>query len=175
MRGYWHPREHGGRLDIQVLLEGGTLIEECFAGIGPNDKAFGDALHNLMVNSLHVLLAALWDANDPQQVTTEQWTIGDKVFVARIGNFGTRAANGATPDVPQALFPALERAIRSEALTGGTHWVRVFFANLDGCPTFEALLDNEPWENGLTCLKSTPWLAKDGYYSVRNFILLQAA
>jgi Family of unknown function (DUF6348) len=30
----WHPRKTSGRLDVQVLIERGRIIEECFAGIG---------------------------------------------------------------------------------------------------------------------------------------------
>jgi Family of unknown function (DUF6348) len=40
--------------------------------------------------------------------------------------------------------------------------------------TFEALLDNVIWERGLASVQSVSWAKCDGYYSVRNFILLRA-
>jgi hypothetical protein len=68
IRALWYPQETNGRLDIQVLLKGGVFIEECFAGVGDNNKAFSDAFQNFMINSFHVLLAALWDKNDPERI-----------------------------------------------------------------------------------------------------------
>lgn len=174
IRGLWYPYEVNGVLNIQVLIKDGLVVEECFAGLGEGLQAFRDAFHNFMVNSLHVLLAALWGANDPEQVTTEQWRIGDKEFTAYIGNFGTRASEGTHPAIPDGLFEAIERAVKKQALPGNYHWVRTFFCNLNGEWTFEALLDNENWAEGIDCLQALTWEKSRGYYSVRNFMLLRA-
>lgn len=175
IRGIWYPQDENGRLDIHVLIKEGVLVEECFAGIGKQDKAFNDALHNFMVNSLHVFLAALWGKNDPEQVTIETWRIGSREFTAYIGNFGTRASAGVHADIPDGLFAAIESAIKNEKLVGDFHWVRTFFCNIAGSQTFEALLDNEDWLAGVEVLKGIPWEKNSGYYSVRNFIFLRAA
>ncbi len=175
VRALWHPRETSGRLDVQVWLDQEACIEECFAGIGSGGDGLRDALRNFAINSFHVLLAAIWQQNDPDQVTTERWTLDGRAYTAYVGNFGTRATEGTQPHVPQELFPAIERALKNTRLTGDTHWARFFFCNLDGEQTFEALLDNQDWEDGLACLQSVPWVQCAGYYSVRLFIVLRAS
>jgi len=175
IRALWYPRETSGRLEIHALLKDDVVIEECFAGLGDNDKAFADAFQNFMINSFHVLLAALWDKNDPEQVMTERWSIGGREFTAFIGNFGMRGSNGVCAKIPNELFPAIESAVKQATLQGDTHWVRTFFCNLNEEQTYEALMDNEDWELGISCLKKIPWEKCDGYYSVRNFLLLRAA
>src|SRR6478672_925412 len=72
IRAVWNPSESTGRLDIHALVEPGVLVEECFAGIGAGDAGFNDAFQNFAMNSLHVMMAALWNLNDPDQVTTER-------------------------------------------------------------------------------------------------------
>ncbi len=175
MRALWHPGKSSGRLDIQVLVEKDVLIEECFAGIGSGEEGFHDALRNFMLNSLHVLLAAFWGKDDPDQVITETWQIAGNSFRAFIGNFGTRASAGYHAHVPHQLFPEIQSAITKQQLGPGLHWIRTFFCSIRGEQTFEALLDNEEWLPGVECLKAIPWEETGGYYSVRNFLVLCAA
>jgi len=174
IRALWHPGEPTGRLDVQVINEDQSIIEECFAGFDTGNGALHDAFENFTRNSFHVLLAAVWDVNDPDQVTVEHWEIGGKPFTAYIGNYGTRSADGITPRIPDTLFADIERAIRDETLAGDLHWFRLFFANFSGSPTFEALMDNEVWAAGRRCLEAAPWVKSDGYYSVRLFLMLRA-
>lgn len=175
IRALWYPGESNGRLDIHVLVEEGVLIEECFAGIGSGQAGFRDGLQNFMLNSLHVMLAAFWGKDDPDQVVTETWQIGGKSFSAYIGNFGTRASAGCHAHVPHQLFPAIQSTITKQSISPGLHWIRTFFCSIKGEPTFEALLDNEEWLPGVECLRSIPWEETSGYYSVRNFLVLRAA
>ena len=174
VRAFWHQGEITGRLDIHVLMEGGTLIEEAFGGLGTGEDGFHDALQNFMRNSLHVLLAAFWGKDEHDQMTTETWQIGGINFRAYIGNFGTRAMLGGHAHIPPQLFPELQSTITKQPLGAGLHWIRTFFANSNGEPTFEALLDNQDWPAGMACLKSIPWKKTKGYYSVRNFLVLRA-
>jgi len=175
VRASWYPRAGSGVLEVDVLLEDRSIINECFAGIGDGGVAIGDALQNFTVNSFHVLLAAFWDRDDPQQVTTEDWTVSGKRFRAYIGNFGTRGSPGVIPVVPSELFQTIQRTIERESLSASCHWVRHFFCDVKGERTFEALLDNEPWQAGLDALRSIPWAKSSGYYSVRNFLVLRPA
>ena len=175
IRAQWHPRETSGRLDVQVLLEKGRIIEECFAGIGTGRSGFADALNNFMLNSLHVLLSSLWGIKDDQQVLSENWEIGGRRFTAYIGNFGRRASAGIQVEVPKDLFETIQNRICHETLLGNVHWFRFFFCNLAGQHTYEALQDNELWEAGLAGLRGIAWPETDGYYSFRNFIVLRSA
>jgi hypothetical protein len=175
LRAIWHPGESTGRLDIQALVRDKVVIEESFAGIGQGASGMGDALSNFTINSFHVLLAALWGKNDPEQVTTEEWSIGGKRYAAFIGNFGTRDSENATAHVPQGLFAQIEAAIKRAPLSEDIHWFRFFFANFANEFTFEALKDNEHWDAGKQRLEAATWERSDGYYSVRLFVVLRAA
>ena len=174
IRATWYPREDSGRLEIDVLLEDERLINECFAGIGSGREGISDALQNFCVNSFHVLLAAFWGVNDPDQVMTEKWSIHGKEYTAYIGNFGTRGSADVEPIIPDGLFESVENAIKKEPLQEKLSWFRCFFCDVSGAHTFEALRDNEVWESGLSALKSLPWAKTDGYFSVRNFLIIKA-
>jgi Family of unknown function (DUF6348) len=175
LRAFWHPLNGQGRLDVHVLVREGVLIEECFAGVGQDEEGLRSAVVNFSINSLHVLLAAFWGNNDPEQVATETWSIGGRVFTAHIGNFGTRSTDGMTPHIPDELFPRLAAAVCKEDLKAEFHWFRIFVGNVKGDCTYEALLDNEVWDAGLGALRSVSWQQPQGYYSVRLFAVLSAA
>lgn len=175
IRAQWHPQETFGRLDVQVLLEKGRVIEECFAGIGAGRAGLSDAFNNFMLNSLHVLLSALWGIKDDQLVVSQSWEIGGRQFTAYLGNIGRRASAGILVEVPKDLFETIQNRIRHETLPGNVHWFRVFFCNVGGQHTYEALKDNEVWEAGLAGLRGITWPETDGYYSFRNFIVLRSA
>lgn len=174
IRATWFPREHNGVLEVEILLESEKIINECFAGIGVGNEGITDALQNFCVNSLHVLLAAFWERNYPEQVTTEVWSIYSKPYTVYIGNFGTRGSDGISPEIPHDLFETIEHTIKNEPLNEEIYWFRSFFCNLSGEQTFEALKNNDIWESGLRSLKSLTWKRSEGYYSVRNFLVLKA-
>lgn len=173
IRASWFPRENSGLLEVEVLLDDKRIINECFAGIGSGREGIQDALQNFCVNSFHVLLASLWDLSDPDQVMTEQWTFEGKAYTAFIGNFGTRGSKEADAEIPQDLFEVIEKAIKSESLAEGLSWFRCFFCDVSGVQTFESLKNNEVWEAGISALKTLPWAKTNGYYSVRNFIVIR--
>lgn len=173
VRATWYPREHNGVLEVDVLLEDERIINECFAGIGAGEKAINDAIQNFCVNSFHVFLAAFWQLNDSEQVTTEEWKIGSKSYTAYVGNFGTRGSEETSPEIPENLFKTIEKIIQNEAIKDKVSWFRCFFCDVSGEHTFEALKNNEVWESGLGALKSLPWKESNGYYSVRNFLVLK--
>ena len=173
IRATWFPREDSGLLEVEVLLEDDRIINECFAGIGSALEGINDALQNFCVNSFHVMLASLWDLNDPDQVTTESWSFEGKEYTAFIGNFGTRGSAETNAEIPDKLFEKIEKTIRRETLKDKLSWFRCFFCDVSGKQTFEALKNNESWESGVAALKSLPWIKTNGYYSVRNFLVVR--
>lgn len=112
LRALSYPGESNGRLDVQALVRDKVVIEECFAGVGQGVSGMHNALANFTLNSFHVLLAALWGKNDPEQVTTENWVVGGRRYIAYIGNFGTRSSEGVTAHIPHGLFAEVEAAIK---------------------------------------------------------------
>ena len=175
IRANWYQLDGYGRLDVDVLLERDVLIHECFAGIGDGNTAIRDAMHNFAINSFHVFLAAFWERNESDQVTTETWTVGGSDFIAYVGNFGTRESAGVDAVIPEGLFPAIKSSVESQALTSSWHWVRHYFCDVKGKQTFEALMDNEHFEPGVNRMTSMPWVKSEGFYSVRNFLVLRPA
>jgi hypothetical protein len=175
LRAVWWPRDTSGRLDIEVFIREGIFIRESFGGVGTGSAGLLDALHNFTVNSFHVLLAALWGKDDPEQVLTEEWSVAGRTYRIHIGNVGTRGSSGVTACVPDGLLPELEKAVRGLALRGDTHWFRLYFAQIDGKSTLEALKDNEEWPPGLEVLEGLPWERKQGFYSARLFVVATAA
>lgn len=72
MTWYPYPEQGTGTLQVNALSDEETCMEECFGSIGANEKGLQNALHNFCTNSLHVLLAAFWGINDPEQVDTQE-------------------------------------------------------------------------------------------------------
>lgn len=174
IRATWYPRDKNGLLEVDVILDDERIINECFAGLGSGSDAINDALQNFSINSFHVLLAAFWQINDPEQTATEEWNINGKLYTVYIGNFGTRGSDGISPEIPEKLFDTLEQTIKKKQHEHDISWFRFFFCDVSGEHTFEALKNNEEWETILPGLKSLPWKSSEGYYSVRSFIVLKA-
>ena len=168
-------REQNGkasiRLDIGIALDKDKMIWESFAGLGMDElTATQNAFENFVKNSFHVMLSALWDITDGEQVGVEEWEIGGQTWKATIGNFGCKGKF----DVPQELFATIEDMVSNLDFNGEIHWLRVFYANVGKDETIiECLLDNEVWEDGRRELQTVNWLKSDSFYSIRNFIIFQ--
>ena len=175
IRSTWFQKETSGVLEVEVLLGGGRIINECFSGFGVNKEGILNGMENFCINSFHVLLSAFWKKHEPDQVEIEDWFINGVNYKAYIGNFGTRTTEGVEASIPKGLFDALEKAIKNESFESDISWLRVFFGSVSGEFTFEALKDNEVWESGISMLKAQSWEKTEGYYSVRNFIVLRKA
>ena len=175
IRSTWFQKETSGVFEVEVLLDGERIINECFSGLGVGKEGILNGLENFCVNSFHVLLAAFWKKHDSEQVEIENWLINGINYKAYIGNLGTRATKGVEASIPKNLFESLEKSIKNEALESEISWFRVFFGSVSGEFTFEALKENEVWENGISMLHAQPWEKPEGYYSVRNFIVLRKA
>ena len=173
MRANWLEHETHGRLDVEVMLEDKRIITESFVGIGRGNEGVLNAVQNFSANSLHVFLAAFWKQNDPTEVTIEQWQIAGKTYTAYIGNIGQRSDLNNSPAPHSEFFSSIEQAILKHKPARDFAWYRVFFCDVKGEQTFEALAENQDWADGLDALKRLSWEPSSGYYSVRNFIILK--
>lgn len=174
IRGIWHPPKKAGAgcLDIEVLLPDGRLLIDRCAGLGEDNNAIMDGVQNFVLGSFPVLLACFYGKNDPEQVTTKRWSLAGSNWVAYIGNFSRRASQGIDIPVPKSAFTTIESAIEQSPLAADVHWFRTFYCHISAQQVFEALMDNKPWPQGEVALKDIPWEKCDGYYSVRNFLIL---
>lgn len=175
IRSTWFQKETSGVFEVEVLLDGGRIINECFAGFGVEKEGILSGLENFCVNYFHVLLSVFWKNHDPKQVEIEDWLVNGVNYKAFIGNLGTRATGNTEATIPEGFFSSLEKSIKSEPLDSEVSWFRVFLGSVSGDFTFEALKENEVWENGISMLTSQSWAKPKGYYSVRNFIVLRKA
>lgn len=179
IRTVWTDGDNGGagRLDVEVLLADERRILECFAGLGSSpDECQKDALQNFLQSSFHVLLSAIWGNVDSEQVDVETWTINDVEWNAHIGGFTNRASTGVNVVIPESYFEQIVDAIRKYQLNGDTHWFRTYFCNIgSGERIHEALADNSPWIEGEEMMKKIDWASSEGFYSIRNFIVLKRA
>ncbi|WP_196157180.1 DUF6348 family protein [Reinekea sp. G2M2-21] len=175
IRSTWFQKETSGVFEVEVLLDGGRIINECFSGFGIGKEGILNGLENFCVNSFHVFLSAFWKKHNPEQVEIENWPINGINYKAYIGNLGTRATEGVEASIPDGFFEAIEKSIKEESLESEVSWFRFFFGSVSGEFTLEALKENEVWEKGISMLGAQSWEKPEGYYSVRNFIVLRKA
>lgn len=163
------------RLDIDILVAPGRVLNEAFGGGGTDEEgAIKNAFANFCESSFHVFLAAFWNRSDDDQVTIESWRIGGESWRAVVGNFVRRSDGGEPVSVPDGAFEAIERALKGMRFEGDLHWVRTYYCNTgSGEVVIEALLDNETWIEGEEALGTLEWPPSERYYSVRNFFLIQ--
>jgi len=175
IRSTWYPNDEksSGLLQIEVFIEEGKILEECFAGFPSDHGKLNDAYENFSRNSLHVMLSAFWEKHDPQQVEKESWNINNSSYSIYIGPFGNRGGSEIEPRIPENTFDQIENAIKRTNITDKYNWFRTFYGNVGNSETvYEALKNNETWTEGLDALKSVNWIISDQYYSTRNFIIV---
>jgi hypothetical protein len=172
VRAGWRDGETGkpGRLDVDVVISEDRHIEESFAGNGEGLAGVRDALAAFERNVLHVLLAACWYVTDDRRIQLQSWDLGARSWDVFVGPLTFSRESVAAPE---GLLPALQEALRNEALSGQLHWIRLFHRREDdGSVLAEALLDNEPWLAGDRLLGQLHWPSAEKGYSARCFIAL---
>jgi Family of unknown function (DUF6348) len=175
-RGYARlfPRERTYQLDVGIEIFPGWTVLESFAGFGTDtdtDTALKDAFHAFARGTLHVILVAFFDHPSEEQVTCEEWDIAGAPRRMTLGNVVFR---GATPVDSIGWFPQFEAVLKSSALPNGTHWVRLYYAQIDNkAISCEALLDNEPWPELQEAMAHFAWPAATEFYSARLFLTIQ--
>src|SRR6266540_2237247 len=164
------------QLDVRLEIPPGRTIVESFAGLGETrEKAVADALHNFTANSFHVLLAAFFRSDD-QQVSQEAWVVGGRTSRVTIGNVGVRGKPPVQGDQLVGWFKRFEEKLKEKHLRPGTHWVRLYYGQMQGRPmAFEVLLNNDVWEEMQSEMAAVDWPSGEEFYSVRVFLVIQVA
>ena len=178
-RSYMHePKYYDGycsvRVDIEVLLNDSQVVIECFGDAGESlEDALASSCQNFATSSLHVLLSAVWGQHDDDQVLRESWVIAGERWDAYVGNIVGKSTDGANVPIPADFFPAVERLVCSQKFSAQTHWIRVYFANINRNEQIvEVLLDNDVWEHGQQELGRVDWSVSDSFFSHRLFLML---
>lgn len=167
----------GGQLDVHCQLGSEQVITESFVGHGKDEvAAIKNAFENFAISSLHVLLQAFMGLPDPEQVLEEIWDIQGNRYQVFIGNFANKVIQGEHPGLPdpQDLFDIMEAAIKAADLNQSVHALRFYMGHVDdNNRTFEALLDNQLWPEGMDMMAQIPWFSCPHFYSTRLFMVLK--
>jgi hypothetical protein len=162
------------QLDVRLEIAPWRIIVESFAGLGETaEKAVADALHNFTINSFHVLLAAFFHSGD-EQVTQEEWVVGGRTTRVTIGNVGIRGKPPVQGEQLVGWFKHFEAKLKEQPLRPATHWIRLYYAQMQGRSTAcEVLLDNDVWEEMQSEMAAFAWSSAEAFYSVRIFLVMQ--
>jgi len=180
IRTVWVASEsaRAGRLDVEIVLADERRVIECFAGMGETpEQQQKDAFKNFLVSSFHVLLAAFWQRVDTDQIEVQRFTQEGEEWAAYIGGFSQRRSQGVDIKLPESYLDKIIAAVRSKPFEHDVHWCRTFFCHISDNKgvqerIHEALLDNAHWAEGEAMMKALDWGAVDGYYSIRNFLVV---
>jgi hypothetical protein len=118
---------------------------------------------------------------ESEQVTREEWIVGGLPRIAIIGPIVPRGR----PDRVDAMwremgsdgvawFKFLVQQIEMAQLGPGTHWIRLYYAQIrKQMAACEVLLDNTTWGPVQERMETAGWPAEDDFYSVRLFLILR--
>jgi len=162
------------QLDVRLEIESGRTIIESFTGLGETrEKTVADALHHFAANTFHVLLAAFFRSDD-QHVTQEDWIVGGRTSRVIIGNVGVRGQPPVQGDQLVGWFKRFEEKLKEKQLRPGTHWVRLYYGQMQGRRiACEVLLNNDVWEEIQSEMAAVDWPSEEEFYSVRVFLVIQ--
>ncbi|MBG8552238.1 DUF6348 family protein [Hymenobacter guriensis] len=169
-----HPNGATSRLDVQITLGNRTIIE-CFGDIGETlEAATQNNLRNFAHNSLHVLINALQDKDEDEQISIERWQIGTQRWKVYSGNYGIKSTVGKSVPIPENLYVRIESIIQSLSLKEDYHWFRFFIScSNKQISNIEFLVDNEVYPEAQQELATLDWYITPDFYSIRLFMILQ--
>lgn len=161
------------QVDIRFSPWPGCLICESFSGFADSrDERIRESLSIFAENTFHVLLRAFFGVD-----------CGDHISVFNINNNGAPRTvidgnicvrSTGTADMKFDWIDGFHRLLASQPMSEGTHWARLYYAQMDGhAMTLELLLDNEPWTSALAVAGSLPWPPNTGFCSYRMFVVIQ--
>lgn len=163
------------QFDVHLEFEPGHTIIESFAGVGETkERAILDAQKNFTLNSFYVFLAAFFGVQD-EKVVQNDWVINGQRKLVTIGKVGTRGKFPAQTEQSIAWFNQFEETLKTaSALSTGTHWVRLYYAQVGKkAIQCEVLLDNHDWPEMRSKMQATNWPPAEDFYTVRLFQIIQ--
>jgi hypothetical protein len=161
------------QLDVDLEIWPGWLLVESFAGYAGLGKdraaSIANAFEAFALASLPVLLSAFLLPRPLAGVDREEWLINGRPRILTLGTVLHRGQN-ADP----SWFADFEKAIKTSALSEGTHWIRLYYGQLNRKPmVHKALLDNEPWPEIQRAMERFDWWTGDDFHSARLFLVVQ--
>jgi hypothetical protein len=161
------------QVDIRFSPWPGCLIGESFSGFAETrDERVKQSVDAFTQNTLHVLLRVFFAIDCGEQ--TNEWTFSGQHGLCQVTDGNVLCRGPAEAPMGDGWLDGLKRILESHPVSDGTHWCRLYFAQLHRKPTMiELLLDNQPWKNAALAAKSLPWRLSDGFSSLRLFFVVQ--
>jgi len=153
------------------LLPSQRKITEFVAGIGKTEEeAIKDALLNFTLTTLHVVYKGFINADDPH-MTIDSVVIDGVSRDVIAGDLYMRSEK--KPDL-HAMRAQIQDALKNLPLTAGPHWIKVVYGQINSKPTTVAVtLDNADHPDLTEAVKNLNWPRRDGFYMVKQFILVK--
>lgn len=131
-----------------------------------------EALKSFADNTLHVLLRVFCGVSSEGQTYVYE---AENSGVNRRITLGNIVRRGAEPSAPSdELWQTLQSALMTVPIPEGTHWVRLFRAQMRGqLVGFELLFDNEPWKDVESAVRGIPFPSSEGFVSERLFCAIE--
>jgi hypothetical protein len=165
------------QLDFRFEVAPGRLLVESFGGFGQTkDQAVADAQQFFAQNTFHVLLAAFFARPCDDQASREEWVVGGRNRRVTHGHIGVRGKLPAGGPESVEWFQRFEEKLKAKSLPEGTHWVRLYYAQVQRkAAACEVLLDNAVWGELQAEMAAISWPPGEEFYSMRVFLVLREA
>lgn len=160
-------------LDIYIKFYSQQVVEK-YCDYGKTIAlARANSLENFTLSCLYPFLTCLLDIPS-SDLEVQTWLVNGQAYQVYWGDYVVKNLDGVAKDLPVSLLSRLKSLIRNLPLENNYHWISWFAGFPKGqLDTTGFLLDNSAHEAGEHILKTTPWPAVKGYYSIRNFLLLK--
>ncbi|MDR2954652.1 MAG: DUF6348 family protein [Prevotella sp.] len=161
------------QLDVSLEIGMGKEILESCIGMGMDmESATKNAWDNFLKNSFHVLLSAFFKPGEDDQVTRYKWVIGGRKYDIFMSQMSVR---GTLPDpYPEEWYDELQKIIKKQNLTEGTHWARLYYAQSQReMMRWEILLDNQSWTDIEPEVRTLNFPKSQDFLSLRIFFVMK--
>lgn len=157
-------------LEALCKLGHGPIMREQLAGFGETqEQAVMDAQTNFVISVFHVWVSALLGISNQQTNEYIQKVSGRDRKITIGFPFG----RGDAPVNDDEWQRAWLLAIQSLPLSQEVHWASICYArHADKVIACDALLDNEICESVEKKMLNFDWPNRDGFYSVRQFMII---
>lgn len=161
------------QLDVVVELWTGRHVLESCAGFGDSyDKALDNAFESFASSALHPMLVAFFHTD--HEAVRDAMVIDGVMRAVTIGEVSVRGNPPGGESMEMGWFQVFKKKLGQAELPGGTHWIRLYFAQQNGeILAKEVVLDNEPWPWMQQSLQDAPWPSGPDFMSARLFVVLQ--
>ena len=162
------------QLNARFALDDGRVICESVVGLsGSKEEAILKAFQSFGINSLHTILCALYGYPCDDQVSIEVIEFEGENWEVIFGPMATNRDHSVIPKDFSA-FVTDQISKKKNVSPHHLHWARFYWGQQNGeCLASEALWDNEPWEEAQEDIKTLDWPQVDGFYQVRQFLILR--